>query len=102
MKTQDLRDANRLWNLLGGDTNARPLAKTLASQLRATGLESTLRWLEEKNEPLGRRLCEVLDIPWSRTDRGQRSNLDILSDNRRALAIAEALHVVARADRRYV
>ncbi len=97
MKAQDLRDAETLWGALRED-GARQVAKTaLASQIRTTGLESTLRWLEAKSAPLRDALCDVLSIPKDRQARGQRTNRQVLSDNRRALALAEALHLVARA-----
>lgn len=97
MKAQDLRDAETLWGALRQD-GARQVAKTaLASQIRTTGLESTLRWLEAKSAPLRDALCDVLNIPKDRQARGQRTNRQVLSDNRRALALADALHLVARA-----
>jgi hypothetical protein len=98
MKAQDLRDAEALWGALGRDESARQVAKTsLASQLRTTGLESTLRWLESKSRPLHVALCRTLALPSERETRAQRANLDVLSDSRRALALADALHLVARA-----
>lgn len=97
MKAQDLRDAETLWGALRQD-GARQVAKTaLASQIRTTGLESTLRWLEAKSVPLRDALCTVLDIPTDQQARGRRTNLEVLSDSRRALALADALHLVARA-----
>lgn len=96
MRAQDLRDAETLWAALGQD-GARQVAKTaLASQIRTTGLESTLRWLEVKSAPLRDALCDVLDIPRDREARGRRTNLEVLSDSRRARALADALHIVAR------
>lgn len=97
MKAQDLRDAETLWEALTQD-EAKQVAKTaLASQIRTTGLESTLRWLEkEKSPPLRDALCRALGIPKDQKARGQRTNLEVLSDNRRALALADALHLVAR------
>lgn len=96
MKAQDLRDAERLWGTLRQD-EARQVAKTaLASQIRTTGLESTLRWLETKSAPLRDALCKVLAIPTERQERSRRTNLEVLSDSRRALALANALHLVAR------
>lgn len=96
MKAQDLRDAETLWGALRQD-GARQVAKTaLASQIRTTGLESTLRWLEAKSAPLRDALCDVLSIPRDRQARGRRTNLEVLSDGRRALALADALHLVAR------
>lgn len=96
MNAQDFRDAERLWRGLKQD-EAKQVAKTaLASQLRTTGLESTLRWLETKADPLGNALCEVLDLPKDRNARGRRTNLELLLDSRRALALADALHLVAR------
>jgi hypothetical protein len=97
MKAQDLRDAETLWEALGQE-DVRQVARTaLASQIRATGLESTLRWLDEKSAPLCDAICDVLSIPRDRQTRGRRTNLEVLSDSRRALALAEALHLVARA-----
>lgn len=97
MKAQDLRDAERLWGTLNQDA-AKQVAKTaLASQLRTTGLETTLRWLEAKSAPLRDALCDVLELPKERQARGQRTNLEVLADGRRALALADALHLVARA-----
>jgi len=99
MKAQDLRDAETLWRALNQD-EARQVARTeLASQIRTTGLESTLRWLEAKagGPPLGDALCETLNIPRAPHARASRTNLEALSDSRRALALAEALHLVARA-----
>jgi hypothetical protein len=97
MKAQDLRDAEVLWGALRED-GARQVAKTeLASQIRTTGLESTLRWLEEKSAPLRDALCTALNIPRDRQTRGRRTNLEVLSDSRRALALADALHLFARA-----
>lgn len=96
MKAQDLRDAETLWGTLSQD-GTRQVAKTaLASQIRTTGLESTLRWLEAKSAPLRDALCDVLSIPRDRQARGRRTNLEVLSDARRALALANALHLVAR------
>lgn len=96
MNSRDLRDAEQLWTVLETDKDARQVAKTvLASQLRTTGLESTLRWLDEKSKPLLEALCRQLDVPKDHTDRGKRSNLEVLADSRRALALAEALHLVA-------
>jgi hypothetical protein len=98
MKAQDLRDAETLWRALNQD-EARQVARTkLASQIRTTGLESTLRWLEAKKgcTPLRDALCDALNIPRDRQARGRRTNLESLSDSRRALALAEALHLVAR------
>lgn len=96
MKAQDLRDAETLWGALK-ENGARQVAKTaLASQIRTTGLESTLRWLEAKSSPLRDALCDVLSIPRDRQARGRRTNLEVLSDGRRALALADALHLVAR------
>lgn len=98
MKAQDLRDAETLWGALNQD-EARKVAKTeLASQIRTTGLESTLRWLEVKKgcTPLRDALCDALNIPRDRKARGRRTNLEVLSDSRRALALAEALHLIAR------
>ena len=97
MKPQDLREAETLWSTLTHE--ARQVAKTaLASQIRTTGLESTLRWLEAKTgcTPLRDALCDALSIPRDRQARGRRTNLEVLSDSRRALALAEALHLVAR------
>lgn len=97
MKAQDLRDAEALWGALT-EGGARQVAKTaLASQIRTTGLESTLRWLEGKSAPLRDALCNRLNIPIDRQARGRRTNLEVLSDSRRALALADALHLIARA-----
>lgn len=97
MKAQDLRDAEALWAALRED-GARQVAKTaLASQIRTTGLESTLRWLEVKSDPLLHALCDALNVPKEREARGRRSNLEVLSDTRRAVAMADALHLIARA-----
>jgi hypothetical protein len=99
MTAQDLRDAETLWGALRHD-GARQVAKTaLASQIRTTGLESTLRWLEAKSAtaPLCDALCDVLNLPRDGRARGRRTNLEVLSDSRRALALADALHLVARA-----
>ncbi|MGE3965955.1 MAG: hypothetical protein AB7I09_17790 [Planctomycetota bacterium] len=97
MRAQDLRDAETLWGALMQE-GARQVAKTaLASQIRTTGLESTLRWLDSKSVPLRDALCNALNIPTDRHARGQRTNLELLSDSRRALALADALHLVARA-----
>ena len=97
MKAQDLRDAETLWRALHQD-EARQVATELASQIRTTGLEATLRWLEAKTgcTPLRDALCDALNIPRDRMARGRRTNLEVLSDSRRALALAEALHLVAR------
>jgi hypothetical protein len=97
MNAQDLRDAEHLWGQLAQDQARQVAKKALASQLRATGLESTLRWLDAKSAPLRDALCETLNVPRDRAARGQRANLDVLADSRRALAVAEALHLVARA-----
>jgi len=100
MKAQDLRDAETLWRALNQD-EARQVARTeLASQIRTTGLESTLRWLEVKTgcTPLRDALCDALNIPRDRGARGGRTNLEVLSDSRHALALAEALHLVARSE----
>nr|PZN20367.1 MAG: hypothetical protein DIU78_19360 [Pseudomonadota bacterium] len=99
MKAQDLRDAETLWRAMMSQGEARQVAKTaLASQIRTTGLEATLRWLEAKTgcTPLRDALCDALNIPRDRMARGRRTNLEVLSDSRRALALAEALHLVAR------
>lgn len=98
MKAQDLRDAETLWKALREDGSKQVVRTALASQIRTTGLESTLRWLEAKNEcpPLRDALCKALGIPKDRQARARRTNLEVLSDSRRALALAEALHVVVR------
>lgn len=99
MNAQDLRDAEALWSALSEDM-ARQVAKAkLASQVRTTGLESTLRWLEKEPRtlPLRDAICRTLDIPMDRQARSRRSNLEVLSDSRRALALVNALHLVARA-----
>ncbi|KAB2965027.1 MAG: hypothetical protein F9K16_02975 [Thermoanaerobaculia bacterium] len=96
MKAQDLLDAETLWGALKQD-GARQVAKSeLTSQIRTTGLESTLRWLEAKSAPLRDALCDTLNIPKDLQARGQRTNLEVLSDSRRAQALADALHLVAR------
>jgi len=98
MKAQDLRDAEALWRALTQD-EAKQVAQTaLASQIRATGLESTLRWLEMKDgcAPLRDALCDALGISKDQKTRARRTNLEVFSDSRRALALAEALHLVAR------
>jgi hypothetical protein len=97
MKAQDLRNAETLWEALA-QREAKQVAKTvLAAQIRTTGLESTLRWLEkDKSPPLKDALCNALGIPKDQQARGQRTNVEVLSDNRRALALANALHFVAR------
>lgn len=96
MKPQDLRDAETLWRALHQGA-ARQVAPELASQIRTTGLESTLRWLEAKKgcTPLRDALCDALSIPKDHQARGRRTNLEALSDSRRALALVEALHLVA-------
>jgi hypothetical protein len=96
MKAQDLRDAETLWRALHQD-EARQIAQ-LASRIRTTGLETTLRWLEAQTgcTPLRDALCDALNIPRDRMARGRRTNLEVMSDSRRALALAEALHLVAR------
>lgn len=98
MKAQDLREAQLIWGRL--DAEGRGLVKDLASQIRATGLESTLRWLATKRAPntVGAALCDALAIPLAPAQRGARSNLEVLEASRRAFALAEALHVVARAE----
>lgn len=97
MKAQDLRDAETLWRALHQD-EPRQVAPELASQIRMTGLESTLRWLEAKKgcAPLRDALCDASNIPTDRGARGRRTNIEVLSATRRALALAEALHLVAR------
>ena len=96
MKAQDLRDAETLWKALREDGSKQVVRTALASQIRTTGLESTLRWLEGKSAPLRDALCDVLGISKDRQARGRRSNLEVLSDSRRALALADALHLIAR------
>ncbi len=101
MNAHDLQKAEHLWTLLAKDEGARQVAKTtLASQLRTTGLESTLRWLAKKSPSLRDALCDALEVPPNVGERSNRSNLDVLADSRRALAVAEALHIVARISRR--
>jgi hypothetical protein len=95
MKTQDLRDAETLRQALHpGEAIQR--ARELASRIRTTGLEATLRWLEtaDGGPSLRDALCDALNIPKDRMARGRRTNLEVLSDSRRALALAEALHLV--------
>ncbi len=100
MNAQDLRDAETLWRDLRQDEARRVGRTVLASQIRTTGLESTLRWLETKSPPLHDALCDVLSIPRDRQERGRRANLRVMFDSRRALALADALHLIARANAR--
>lgn len=98
VNAHQLREAEALWARLHQE-EARQIVKTaLASQIRVTGLESTLRWLETKSTPLHDALCDVLGVPRDTKARSKRANLDVLSDNRRALALAEALNLIARAN----
>jgi hypothetical protein len=95
MNTKDLSDAERLWGLL--DTNGREEALKLAARVRTTGVEATLRWLEPKPSNLMTQLCVAAALPHTRVERQNRTNLELLTDSRRVLAIVEALHLIARA-----
>lgn len=98
MNTAHIREAAKLWNALSDD--AKKLAKDeLGPRLRTTGLEATLRWLEQPKpgpQDLLRKFCVASGLESTRTARSARSNLEQLTDSRGALALAEALHVVAR------
>lgn len=105
MNAQNLRDAAVLHGALSA--RARQIAlDELASRLRSNGLEATLGWLlrpdgrdrAEKAE-LARQFCAALGLPEARDARGRRSNPELLNDQRLALALAEALHLYARAPR---
>jgi hypothetical protein len=101
MTASDIQAAERVWGLLTAE--AREIAKTeLASRVRSTGWEATLRWLAApgqrgpSKQALATTFCEVLAIPLAPSERGRRSNLELLADNRNALALAEALHLYSR------
>ncbi len=95
MNARDLSDAERIWGML--DKNGREEALKLAARVRTTGVEATLRWLEPKPSNLMTQLCVVAALPRTREERQRRSNLELLSDSRRVLALVEALHLIARA-----
>jgi hypothetical protein len=101
MTASDIQAAERVWGLLTEE--AREIAKTeLAGRVRSTGWEATLRWLaapgqrSTSKQSLAAKLCEVLGIPLAPAERGRRSNLELLADNRSALALAEAVHIYSR------
>ncbi len=101
MNAADLQHARQALNAMG--SGAREVVKSeLASRIRTTGLESTLRWLNSggQNGPakqeVARSLCATLNIPLASGERGHRTNLELLDDGRRALALAEALHYLSR------
>lgn len=99
MNRQIVNDA---WNVAGAlrSKEQRQLAVGLASNLRAMGLVSTLRWLEVK--PEGETLARHVRRYAGLSERGREvfaadaSNVDQLRALGRAFALADALHHVIK------
>lgn len=101
MNAADLKSAERV--LAGLSPDARDQAEIIASRLRLTGTVSTLRWLRVGARKDGRgelleRLETELDIRKQPLDKLDTPTLMRLQD--RASRLADALHVLARAERR--
>ena len=94
MNAADLLEAHRMRGILSDE--AREVAKTLASRLRATGLVATLAWLRDARKNEGKRqLGEVLSARFG-DGLEQLDSPTLMGRHREALRVAEALHVVLR------
>ncbi len=80
-----------------GDAEKRE-AKALPGRLRATGLLATLEWLG-KHRKLKQSLLDHLGLESEKELERAISSVSFLEYMRRAAAFAEALHLLARAER---
>lgn len=100
MTHDDLVAAARLYGTL--TAKSRDLArKELAGRLRTMGLRSTLEWLQGKGAADGPRLAASLmtELGIAGVDALDRlSAVEQLELDRRAHALCEAMHILARAD----